>query len=169
VTPALCNQPGVWSDPEWNRGRVLKQCLTTHGYHYVGLSVDGVVRTRVVHQLVAEAFIGPCPAGQKVCHGPTGKLDNRPSNLSYGSHSDNHLDKRRDGTDYQVNKTHCPLDHRLAPPNLVAHFAKRGRRNCLACARGRATVHDARKRGITLDLQTEADRHYVKIMAVSAA
>ncbi|KKL71721.1 hypothetical protein LCGC14_2092100 [marine sediment metagenome] len=38
-----------------------------------------------VHRLVAAAFIGPCPIGQQVCHGPAGELDNSVSNLYHGS------------------------------------------------------------------------------------
>jgi len=33
-----------------------------------------------------------------ICHGPGGKQDNRPCNLSYKTQSENCLDKRRDGT-----------------------------------------------------------------------
>lgn len=54
---------------------------------------------RSVHQLVALAFLGPCPAGQYVLHGPGGKLDNSLDNLSYGTPADNNgRDRLRDGT-----------------------------------------------------------------------
>jgi hypothetical protein len=56
-------------------------------------------RTVLVHRLVAEAFLGPCPDGHIVCHGPGGPLDNRLENISYGTHAKNlGEDKRRDGT-----------------------------------------------------------------------
>ena len=65
----------------------------------VGLCRDGRSRTFAVHVLVARAFLGPCPDGQEVCHGPAGRRDNRLVNLSYGTPSKNNgEDKRRDGT-----------------------------------------------------------------------
>lgn len=67
-------------------------------YLSVALSEGGKRTTKQVHRLVAEAWIGPCPNGQEVCHGEGGQLDNSVSNLRYGTRSDNGLDKRRDGT-----------------------------------------------------------------------
>jgi hypothetical protein len=53
----------------------------------------------MVHQLVAAAFLGPCPPGLEVCHGPNGSLDNRVGQIRYDTHQRNvGLDKRRDGT-----------------------------------------------------------------------
>jgi hypothetical protein len=41
-----------------------------------------------VHQLVAEAFIGPCPPGRKLVHLNGNGLDNRRVNLAYVPESD---------------------------------------------------------------------------------
>jgi hypothetical protein len=41
-----------------------------------------------MHQLVAEAFIGPCPPGYKLVHLNDNHLDNRRANLAYVSESD---------------------------------------------------------------------------------
>ena len=46
-------------------------------YLTVSLSVDGKLRTRYIHELVAAAFLGPRPDRMDVCHGPGGKHDNR--------------------------------------------------------------------------------------------
>ena len=78
-------------------GRVLRP-LDCHGYAQVSLSRYGVVRKRQVHKLVAEAFLGPCPIGQEVCHGPAGKGDNRATELRYDTHVENHHDRIRDRT-----------------------------------------------------------------------
>lgn len=68
-------------------------------YLNVSLYVGGKRTGARVHQLVAEAFIGPCPEGLIVLHGTGGKTDNRPENLSYGTYSKNNgEDRRRDGT-----------------------------------------------------------------------
>ena len=77
------------------KGRILKQTLSN--YLRVILC-NGKKKTRLVHQLVCETFIGPRPEGKEVCHGPSGKLDNSLTNLRYGTHSENALDRNRDGT-----------------------------------------------------------------------
>jgi hypothetical protein len=41
-----------------------------------------------IHQLVAEAFIGPCPRGHKLVHLNGNGLDNRRVNLAYVPESD---------------------------------------------------------------------------------
>jgi len=81
------------------KGRIVS--LVPHnqsGYFISRLHKEGVERTFYVHRLVAAAWIGPCPNGKQVRHGTNGHLDNSTSNLSYGTRSQNELDKRRDGT-----------------------------------------------------------------------
>ena len=82
------------------KGRVLKPWKNGKGYLSVLLHKDGLRLHKVVHQLVAEAFIGPRPSGKsnQVLHGPNGKLDNTPSNLRYGSQVENEADKLISGT-----------------------------------------------------------------------
>lgn len=80
------------------RGGVLKPVLAKNGYLMVMLYQGGRVKRCYVHQLVAEAFIGPCPIGEQVRHGPNGKGDNRASQLCYGTPGDNGQDRVRDGT-----------------------------------------------------------------------
>lgn len=130
----------------------------------VSLTLATVKRTHLVHVLVAAAFLGPRPAGLDVLHGPGGQADNRAINLSYGTPSQNGLDQRRDGTSHQVNKTHCPRRHLLNAPNLVPSQLKKGKRSCLACARGRTSVSNGKRDGITRDFPTEADSYYFTIM-----
>jgi len=68
------------------------------GHLSVKLCKEGVPTLVYVHRLVLAAWVSPCPDGCEVCHGPNGVADNSISNLSYGTRSENHLDKRRDGT-----------------------------------------------------------------------
>lgn len=79
------------------RGKILAQSVGDYGYHRVSLYQDSKHTLRSVHILVAEAFIGPRPEGMEVRHGPKGKLDNTPANLSYGTPLENTWDKIRDG------------------------------------------------------------------------
>lgn len=82
------------SGPVQLRGKLLRLVLNGNGYYVV--NIKGSVRK--VHRLVASAFIGVCPNGQEVRHGPRGKSNNSVNNLSYGTRSQNQLDRRRDGT-----------------------------------------------------------------------
>lgn len=54
------------------RGDIKPMTLNTNtsGYWQVNLDVDGRNCSRVVHQLVLEAFVGPMPEGQEGCHYP---------------------------------------------------------------------------------------------------
>lgn len=63
----------------------------------------------LVHRLVMLAFVGLCPPGQEVLHGPGRELDNRLVNLKYGTHSENTLDKYRDGTDNGGENCYCAI------------------------------------------------------------
>lgn len=84
--------------PKRRKGRVLRSSSSSGPYQTVTLSVEAKHKQCTVHRLVAIAFLGPCPSGHQVRHGPNGKLDNRLSNLAYGTQSQNSLDKYRDGT-----------------------------------------------------------------------
>lgn len=54
---------------------------------------------RYLHQLVMEAFKGPCPPGMEVCHENGIATDNRLSNLRHKTHGDNMRDKQKHGTE----------------------------------------------------------------------
>lgn len=119
------------------RGRIRKLSSHPDGHRTIALTCPGVRDPRWVHRLVMAAFVGPCPEGLMVCHNNGDPTDNRLVNLRYDTGSGNMLDRRRHGTDVNVNKTHCPQGHLLAHPNLV----NRRFRKCLACARAHARVH----------------------------
>jgi hypothetical protein len=82
------------------KGKVLKQTISgTSPYQAAMLCVESKHTLYTVHKLVATAFLGPLPSDKhEVCHGPNGKQDNRPANLSYGTRSQNQFDRYRDGT-----------------------------------------------------------------------
>lgn len=50
-----------------------------------------------VHVLVAEAFLGPRPAGHHVCHNDGDRTNNGVANLRYGTPKENEADKVRHG------------------------------------------------------------------------
>ncbi|WP_227026939.1 HNH endonuclease [Corallococcus soli] len=57
----------------------------------------GRARPVGVHQLVADAFHGPCPVGQQVRHLDGDPTNNVPCNLAYGTALDNAADRTRHG------------------------------------------------------------------------
>jgi hypothetical protein len=65
-------------------------------------------------------------------------------------------------------RTHCPLNHPLVSPNLVASKWDIGHRQCLACTRAHANRQHARKHDRSLDFRTAANAHYARIMAKPA-
>lgn len=87
-----------------NAGRVkgqrgeLKLREDRKGYLFAVLSRDGTQAKRGVARLVAEAFVGPRPAGQVVRHRDGVKSRNVPDNLVYGTQVENEADKRLHGT-----------------------------------------------------------------------
>jgi hypothetical protein len=79
----------------FQRGRVLKAGLASSGYLTV---MPGRAHgSKCVHSLVLLSFVGPCPAGQEGLHWDDVKLNNKLSNLRYGTRSQNMLDSVRNG------------------------------------------------------------------------
>lgn len=116
------------------RGGLLKQFDDGHGYPVVTLTANGTQKRFGVHQLVALAFIGPCPPGKEVRHLDGNPANRAASNLTYGTHGENMLDKALHGTDHNVAKTHCPAGHPYDEANTRIYD---GRRFCRQCVRDR--------------------------------
>lgn len=76
-------------------GRVVGTWLSTPnksskgGYCLCHLSCDNKVKNYTVHKLVAEAFLGPRPAGMEVNHKDGVKTNNRSDNLEYVTKKNN--------------------------------------------------------------------------------
>lgn len=126
---------------KWNGGpapRLLSLVPGRNGYLRVGLTVRPCASvSRLVHQLVLEAFVGPRPAGQVVRHLDGNRANNSLSNLTYGTPKENTADMFRHGT--YVNgmtlRTHCPQGHPYDDENTWVD--KTGRRHCRTCRKGR--------------------------------
>ncbi len=68
------------------------------GYIWVEFSLYGVRHWEFRHRLVAEAFLGECPAGYYVLHGDNVPGNDGIENLRYGTPSENCADKLVHGT-----------------------------------------------------------------------
>lgn len=157
----------VWKNGRRIRydGKILSAPPNDKGYPHVNIKGQA----RAVHQLVLEAFVGLRPAGLDCCHGDGDPTNNALTNLRWDTPSANAQDAIRHGTNAFSSRTRCKRNHLLVAPNLMPSAAESGWRGCLACNRGHATVRSARKRrGWDLDLQFEADKHYVQIMGEAA-
>ena len=78
-------------------GRILKPQTKPDGHLHVRLHKNGIGTTRLIHQLVLEAFVGPCPLGVEVRHLDGNGHNNNLSNLVYGTRSENVFDSVKHG------------------------------------------------------------------------
>lgn len=118
------------------------QRLTPHnrggrGYLFVGMSREGKVTHRPVHQLVLEAFTGPRTHGQEACHNDGNPSNNLAGNLRWGTRSENALDRVAHGTHSTASKTHCAKGHPYDAANTMR--TREGWRKCKTCNREQCT------------------------------
>jgi len=80
-------------------GTVLACAPNNWGHMHVMLSCHGKAIGRLVHRLVLETFVGPCPPGMECRHFPDDdKRNNRLDNLQWGTPKENAQDKIIHGT-----------------------------------------------------------------------
>lgn len=72
-----------------SKNGIIRPSKNNSGYLVTHLSKDGRVKSRLVHRIVAIAFLGDVPMGKEVDHINENKLDNRVENLRYLSRFDN--------------------------------------------------------------------------------
>lgn len=97
----------VWSC--WSRGgrqrrltdsfRVKRPYVTSKGHRRVELrSSDGRTKVKfMVHRLVLELFVGPCPEGMEGCHNDGDPSNNRVCNLRWDTRLANRADRKAHG------------------------------------------------------------------------
>lgn len=150
------------------KARIRNLAKSNAGYPVVTMKAAGrKQKTELVHRLVMQAFVGACPDGMVVCHENGDPSDNRLENLRFDSQSGNMYDKRRHGTDHEVNKAECPRGHLLEAPNLVPHKLRAGSRECLSCARAYQRVYH--NKSLSGEFKVIADRIYLKIVGVKVS
>lgn len=79
----------------WHSERFLRPGLGSHGYWKLNLAFG---KTRLLHLIVAEAFLGPRPRGHVVRHRDGDRKNSRRGNLTYGTYAENSQDAIRHGT-----------------------------------------------------------------------
>lgn len=113
-------------------GRILAPGTANRPYLTVVLHLTGSRRTRTIHSVVAEAFLGPRPKGLNVCYLNGDGKDNRLTNICYDTQSRNIKDTVDQGTHRNTRKTHCKRGHLLSGYNLYT-APSNGSRVCRTC------------------------------------
>ncbi len=89
VKRAVDSQPGV-SGYVLKKGFERKPVKSSRGYESVGLTLStNNQKTCMIHNLVLEAFVGPCPPGHECNHKDGNKTNNHLSNLEWVTHLEN--------------------------------------------------------------------------------
>lgn len=76
----------------WLRGRILKPWRCGE---YLQIELAG--KTFLVHRLILETFVGPCPPGKECAHWDGVHSNCRPENLRWATRLENTDDRRRHG------------------------------------------------------------------------
>jgi hypothetical protein len=88
-----------------SRKKILALCNVSGGYKAASL---GKNNSKLIHRLVAAAFLGPAPSDKKlVLHSNGDRFDNQLSNLRYGSFTDNSADAKLHGTQVKGERQHA--------------------------------------------------------------
>ena len=75
-------------------GKVIKCFISSSGYPCVNLTTKNFRKQYLVHRLVLEAFVGPCPNNMEGCHNDGNRKNFKLDNLRWDTRSNNALDKR---------------------------------------------------------------------------
>lgn len=107
---AMLSKPGTFRVPE----------IDSDGYLRVNLVTESGTKHRLIHRLVAEAFIGPAPDGCAVAHNNGRRNDNRAENLRWATQVENVADKVGHGT-AQIGSKHGSA---TTDENTIAQFKR---------------------------------------------
>lgn len=79
------------------REKILKPSWDGHYFHVI-FSKDGKEPLRLIHRLVLETFVGPCPEGMECRHLDNDPKNNRLENLCWDTERNNQHDRVANGT-----------------------------------------------------------------------
>lgn len=103
------------------KGRVLRGAKLKSGHIHVGFGHN--TADLLVHRLVLEAFIGPCPVGHEACHRDDVPSNNKLKNLYWGTRKENMDDAYRNGK-HHVGEQHCNAKLNVALVRTMRELAK---------------------------------------------
>lgn len=127
-----------------NKGRVYSlrkrdfmKLSNSRQHRVVNLTKNKTPTLKLVHKLVMEAFVGPCPRGMEVLHGP--KDNDHLDNLSYGTRSQNIHDRNRDGVKGGPRPVKRSDGERFPSLTAAAESVGGQYQNVMKCCKG--TIH----------------------------
>lgn len=128
-------------------GCILKTRINEKGYPRVTLyGDDGRKRCLKVHNIIALVWHGPRPDGLVARHLDGNQLNNVPSNIVYGTYSENAFDQVRHGVHPMASRDSCVNGHEFTPENTMRRKTKNGDvRKCKECHRLAVARYRARK------------------------
>lgn len=97
-----------------HKGRILTGSINRSTGYRTATLVDASSGRRhyaLIHRLVLEAFVGPCPDGMECCHSDLDRSNEALSNLRWDTRSANTLDAVRHKTNHNAKKNRCPNGH----------------------------------------------------------
>lgn len=139
------------------KGTVLSPGTSIGGYQVVSLHDNARRRLSYIHALVLEGFDCLRPPGMVACHYDGNPSNNRIDNLRWDTYSNNQHDKRRHGTDHEVNKTHCPAGHAYDSGNTYRKPGSLGR-VCRECRRIKIRERERVLRAARREARNELDK-----------
>lgn len=119
--------------------------MDAYGHLGVTLRSGGAIKSRYVHQLVLEAFVGPRPEGMVACHWNDISDDNRVENLRWATPQENRMDTIRNGHDPNATKNACKWGHPYDERNVRMRGSTR---ICRTCASRYEAEYRARRRAM---------------------
>ena len=165
MAPVEIPQPVIWLPvPSWEglyevssagqvrslrSGVILKPQASgfRRRYRSVWLHRNGTRKQYELQVLVAWAHIGTRPPGLETRHLDGDPTNNRLSNLSYGTASQNQYDIVDHGRHHQANKTACDSGHPFDLANTyIRREGRTGRRACRTCNTDAVARYRARQK-----------------------
>jgi len=98
---AITRDGRIWSRPRRGTiktGKWLKPYVRKTGYSAFQLQKDGKDVCRLLHRLLLETYVGPCPDGMQCRHLDGNPRNNNLDNLCWGTPRENTQDSIRHGT-----------------------------------------------------------------------
>lgn len=134
------------------------------GHLRVGLYNDqGGRKKEWIHALVLEAFHSPRPDGMIALHRDGNPQNNSPSNLKWGTHSENVLDAVEHGTHWESNLERCKRGHLLEEWNIEpGELRRKNKRMCRSCRYAHCLAQ--RKPEVKKNLKPWADGRYLRYL-----
>lgn len=68
---------------EGNLGGILNPTKNKDGYFRISLSKNNIIKKYMIHRLVLESFVGPCPKEMQCCHNDGNPANNFVGNLRW--------------------------------------------------------------------------------------